>query len=231
MHNSATLIPERLTQVRQQIINCASACDRNPQDITLIAVSKTKPISDIIAAYDAGQRVFAENYLQEAEAKITALTDYDIEWHFIGRIQSNKTAIIARCFDWVHTLGSLKHARRLHEQRPQHLLPLNICIQLNLSGESSKGGISADQLPALAVQINDLERLTLHGLMTMPPAASNEQEQRELFSRLRLLETDLQQRGLPLDTLSMGMSNDMQAAICEGATMVRIGTAIFGARS
>ncbi len=231
MHNSVAPISERLTQVRQQIINCANACDRNPQDITLIAVSKTKPVSDIIAAYDAGQRAFAENYLQEAEAKITALADYAIEWHFIGRIQSNKTAIIARHFDWVHTLGSLKHARRLHEQRPQALSPLNICIQLNLSGESSKGGISADELPALATQINDLERLRLRGLMTMPPAASSEQEQRELFSRLRLLETDLRQQGLPLDTLSMGMSNDMQTAICEGATMVRIGTAIFGARS
>jgi len=231
MQNSVTPISERLTQVRQQIINCACACDRDPQEIILIAVSKTKPVSDIIAAYDAGQRAFGENYLQEAEAKITALADYAIEWHFIGRIQSNKTAIIARHFDWVHTLGSLKHARRLHEQRPQALSPLNICIQLNLSGESSKGGISADELPALAAQINDLERLRLRGLMTMPPATSSEQEQRELFSRLRLLQTDLQQQGLPLDTLSMGMSNDMQAAICEGATMVRIGTAIFGARS
>jgi len=231
MQNSVTPISERLTQVRQQIINCAGACDRDPQEIILIAVSKTKPVSDIIAAYDAGQRAFGENYLQEAEAKITALADYAIEWHFIGRIQSNKTAIIARHFDWVHTLGSLKHARRLHEQRPQALSPLNICIQLNLSGESSKGGISVDELPALAAQINDLERLTLRGLMTMPPATSSEQEQRELFSRLRLLQTDLQQQGLPLDTLSMGMSNDMQAAICEGATMVRIGTAIFGARS
>jgi pyridoxal phosphate enzyme (YggS family) len=231
MNNPVAPISARLTQVRQQIASCAYSCDRSPEDITLIAVSKTKPVTDIIAAYDAGQRTFGVNYLQEAEAKITMLADYDIEWHFIGRIQSNKTASISRYFDWVHTVGSLKHAHRLNEQRPQALPPLNICIQLNLSGESSKSGISADELAALAVQIHELPRLNLRGLMTMPPAASTEQEQRELFSRLRLLRTNLQQQGLPLDTLSMGMSNDMQAAICEGATMVRIGTAIFGARS
>ena len=230
MNNSATGIAERLAQVRQEIADFAGACDRAPGDITLIAVSKTKPASDIVDAYAAGQRAFGENYLQEAEAKITALADYDIEWHFIGRIQSNKTASIARLFDWVHTLGSLKHARRLNEQRPQNLPPLNVCIQLNLSGEASKSGISAEELQALAAQINDFPRLRLRGLMTMPPAASSTLEQRKLFSRLRQLKTELRQQGMPLDTLSMGMSNDMQAAICEGATMVRIGTAIFGAR-
>lgn len=231
MNNSATSISERLAQVRQEIADFAGACGRAPGDITLIAVSKTKPASDIVDAYAAGQRAFGENYLQEAEAKITALADYDIEWHFIGRIQSNKTASISRLFDWVHTLGSLKHARRLNEQRPQNLPPLNVCIQLNLSGEASKSGISAEELPALATQINDFPRLRLRGLMTMPAAASSTLEQRKLYSRLRQLKTELRQQGMPLDTLSMGMSNDMQAAICEGATMVRIGTAIFGARS
>ena len=231
MNNPANPIAERLAQVRQQIANCASSCGRNAHDVTLIAVSKTKPVTDIITAYDAGQRAFGENYLQEAEAKITALADRDIVWHFIGRIQSNKTASIARNFDWVHTLSSLKHARRLDEQRPQSLPPLNVCIQLNLSGEASKSGIAAEELPALAAAVDNLPRLNLRGLMTMPPAASSEQEQRALFSRLRHLMNDLQQQGLALDTLSMGMSNDMQAAICEGATMVRIGTAIFGARS
>ena len=217
--------------MQERIRNAEAAAGRAPGSVELLAVSKTQGGDKIRQAWEAGQRMFGESYLQEAVEKVQQLRDLAIEWHFIGRIQSNKTASIARHFDWVHTLGSLKHARRLHEQRPQALPPLNICIQLNLSGESSKSGISADELAALAAQINDLSRLRLRGLMTMPPAASSEQEQRDLFSRLRLLKNDLQQQGLPLDTLSMGMSNDMQAAICEGATMVRIGTAIFGARS
>jgi len=231
MNNSTSPISTRLAQVRQQIANCAASCDRSPQDITLIAVSKTKPAADIIAAYQAGQRCFGENYLQEAEVKIAALADYDIEWHFIGRIQSNKTASIARHFDWVHTLSKLKHAQRLNQQRPDQLPALNVCIQLNLSGESSKSGIIEHDLSELASQISKLPKLKLRGLMTMPAATSDEQEQRALFSRLKKLQLQLQQRNLPLDTLSMGMSNDMQTAICEGATMVRIGTAIFGARS
>lgn len=231
MIDSSSPILTRLAQVRQQIANCAESCDRSPQDVTLIAVSKTKPAVDIIAAYEAGQRCFGENYLQEAELKIAALTDYDIEWHFIGRIQSNKTASIARHFDWVHTVSKLKHAQRLNQQRPDQLPPLMVCIQLNLSGESSKSGITADELPELASQISKLPKLRLRGLMTMPAATADEQQQRAVFSQLKQLQLELQQQDLTLDTLSMGMSNDMQSAICEGATMVRVGTAIFGARS
>lgn len=231
MNSSVSPIPGRLAQVVQQIANCAHTCDRDPQEIKLIAVSKTKPVADILAAYSAGQRAFGENYLQEAEAKILALAEYAIEWHYIGRIQSNKTSLIARHFDWVHTLSSLKHARRLHEQRPEQLPPLKVCIQLNLSEESSKSGIAEQELQTMAEQISQLSGLSLRGLMSMPAASATPKEQQALFSRLRQLLEKLQQRGLPLDTLSMGMSNDMQNAICEGATMVRIGTAIFGSRS
>ncbi len=230
MNDSVSPIAARLSQVRQQIAICVRVCDRNPQHITLIAVSKNKPVADIIAAYDAGQHCFGENYLQEAEEKISALADYAIEWHFIGRIQSNKTSSIARQFDWVHTLSNLKHARRLNQQRPKRLPPLKVCIQLNLSKEPGKSGITEKELPQMAVQINKLTSLSLRGLMTIPAAASSEQEQHALFSQLRQLRDELQQQGLPLNTLSMGMSDDMQTAICEGATMVRIGTAIFGAR-
>jgi len=231
MHDSSPTTETRLAQVRQQIVDCAQSCGRNPQDIQLIAVSKTKPAADIIAAYQANQRAFAENYLQEAEEKIALLTGYAIEWHFIGRIQSNKTAIIAKHFDWVHTLSSLKHAQRLHAQRPEQLSPLNICIQLNLSNESSKNGISANQLTDFSLKLNQLGNLNLRGLMTMPAASATEQEQCAVFSQLKNLLLNLQHQGLALDTLSMGMSNDIQMAICEGSTMVRVGTAIFGKRT
>ncbi len=231
MNDSVSPIATRLAQVMQQIVNCARTCDRDPHEINLIAVSKTKPVVDILAAYAVGQRAFGENYLQEAEAKILALSEYAIEWHYIGRIQSNKTASIAKHFDWVHTLSSLKHARRLHEQRPEQLAPLKVCIQLNLSQESSKSGIAEHELQTFAQQVSQLSRLSLRGLMSMPAATATPSEQQALFSRLRQLLKKLQQQGLPLDTLSMGMSNDMQTAICEGATMVRIGTAIFGSRS
>jgi len=194
-------------------------------------VSKTRPASEIREACQAGQKAFAENYLQDALQKIPVLQDCDIEWHFIGRIQSNKTRPIAENFAWVHTLSSLKHARRLNEQRPETLPPLNICVQLNLTGEASKSGISADELAPLLEKVVDLPHLRLRGLMTMPPAAASAAEQHEVFSRLHGLLMEMNRQGHTLDSLSMGMSGDMQAAICEGATMVRIGTAIFGPRT
>ena len=225
-----TSLAERLSQLRQLISSTASSCDRDPSDITLLAVSKTRPVEDILAAVEAGQRAFGENYLQDALPKIAALQDLDLEWHFIGRIQSNKTRDIAGHFSWVHALEKLKHARRLDSQRPPGLPPLNACIQLNLTGEASKGGIPAEELPALLENIEDLPHLKVRGLMTMPSANADESLQRQVFGRLRELLEEMNQQGHKLDTLSMGMSGDMRAAICEGATMVRIGTAIFGPR-
>ena len=224
-------ISERLAQVKQLIRTYAQDCDRDPADITLLAVSKTKPVELIVTAYQAGQSDFGENYLQEAESKIEQLKHLDICWHFIGRIQSNKTRNIASQFDWVHALSSLKHARRLSDQRPEQLQDLNVCIQINLTGESSKGGINAEALPELLEQIEKLPRIKVRGLMTMPRADSSESEQKVVFSQLRQLLEDMQQQGHAMDTLSMGMSGDMAAAICEGSTIVRIGTAIFGTRN
>ncbi|HEC07119.1 MAG TPA: YggS family pyridoxal phosphate-dependent enzyme [Thiolapillus brandeum] len=224
-------LQQRLSQVQAQIRRFALSCDRDPTGVRLIAVSKTRPASDIREVWKAGQKAFAENYLQDALQKIPVLHDCDIEWHFIGRIQSNKTRPIAENFAWVHTLSSLKHGRRLSEQRPEGLPPINICVQLNLTGEASKSGISADELAPLLEKLADLPHLRLRGLMTMPPASATTAEQHEVFSRLHGLLTEMNRQGHGLDSLSMGMSGDMQAAICEGATMVRIGTAIFGPRT
>ncbi len=197
-----------------------------------MAVSKTRPAEEIRAAYEAGQRAFGENYLQEALPKIRELAELPLEWHFIGRIQSNKTSDIASHFHWVHALASAKHAQRLSKQRPSELPPLQICIQVNISGEASKGGVAPQEAAGLARAVAGLPRLRLRGLMTMPPASSDEKEQRRLFAALRDLLHQLDaEEGFSLDTLSMGMSGDMAAAICEGATMVRIGTAIFGPRT
>ncbi len=223
-------IEERLSQLRGQISSIARSCDRDPSRIQLLAVSKTSPVEDILAAVAGGQQAFGENYLQDALPKIHALQHLGLEWHFIGRIQSNKTRDIAGHFSWVHALHDFKHARRLNEQRPADLPALNICIQLNLTGERSKGGIGADELPDLLEKLQDLPHLELRGLMTMPPASADEKLQRQVFGQLRRLLQQMNDRGHRLDTLSMGMSGDMQAAICEGATMVRIGTAIFGPR-
>ncbi len=223
-------IPERLAQVRQRIHDAALACARNPDDIALLAVSKTKPATDVRAAYAAGQRRFGENYLQDALPKIAELDDCDIEWHFIGRIQGNKTADISRRFAWVHGLDRLRHAELLDRHRPPKLPPLQVCLQVNLSGESSKGGIDAGALLELATAVARLPRLRLRGLMTMPDPHAAAGRQRADFHRLRELLTDLNAAGLDLDTLSMGMSGDMEAAIAEGSTLVRIGTDIFGPR-
>ncbi|MCG6964956.1 MAG: YggS family pyridoxal phosphate-dependent enzyme [Chromatiaceae bacterium] len=223
-------IPERLNSVRERIRAAAAASGRDPDQVTLLAVSKTRPVSDILAAHAAGQRRFGENYLQDALPKVRGLDGADIEWHFIGRLQSNKTAEVAHHFAWVHGLDRLKHAERLSTQRPAELPPLQVCIQVNMSGEASKGGVAPDELPGLALAVAALPRLRLRGLMTMPDPSSEPQVQREAFARLRGLLDGLRAQGLALDTLSMGMSGDMEAAIAEGATIVRIGTDIFGSR-
>jgi pyridoxal phosphate enzyme (YggS family) len=223
-------IAQNLATVQARIAAAAESCGRDPEAIHLLAVSKTKPASAIRAAHACGQRAFGENYLQEALGKITELADLDLQWHYIGAIQSNKTRSIAEHFAWVHGLSSAKHARRLSEQRPAELEPLNVCVQVNLSGEASKSGVAPEQLSEFAIEIASLPRLRLRGLMTLPDPSAPATEQQADFRRLREWKDRLSADGLALDTLSMGMSGDLEAAIREGATWVRIGTAIFGAR-
>ncbi|QFY88560.1 YggS family pyridoxal phosphate-dependent enzyme [Magnetovirga frankeli] len=225
-----TEIAKNLNQLREQIQQLAQRHGYRADDILLLAVSKTKPASAIRAAFAAGQRHFGENYLQEALEKQGELADLPLEWHFIGRIQGNKTRPIAEHFSWAHSLDSLKHAQRLAEQRPAPLPPLNVCLQVNLSGEASKGGVAPEQLPSLAEQVAQLPRLRLRGLMTLPAPASDLAQQRRPFHQLAELKQRLCAQGLALDTLSMGMSADLEAAIAEGSTLVRIGTALFGSR-
>jgi len=224
-------IANNLANVQQRIASAAENAQRDPQTIALLAVSKTKPIEMIEEAYAAGQRCFGENYLQDALPKIEALAELDIEWHYIGRIQSNKTRPIAENFAWVHAIDSVKHAQRLNEQRPDNLPPLNCCIQLNLSGEDSKGGIQPDTLIEIATAFNDLPHCRLRGLMTMPDPDSSAEQQQAVFHQLADCLSELSNLGFSVDTLSMGMSGDLEMAITEGSTMVRIGTDIFGARS
>jgi pyridoxal phosphate enzyme (YggS family) len=224
-------IANNLANVQQRIASAAENAQRDPQTIALLAVSKTKPIEMIEEAYAAGQRCFGENYLQDALPKIEALAELDIVWHYIGRIQSNKTRPIAENFAWVHAIDSVKHAQRLNEQRPDNLPPLNCCIQLNLSGEDSKGGIQPDTLIETATAFNDLPHCRLRGLMTMPDPDSSAEQQQAVFHQLADCLSELSNLGFSVDTLSMGMSGDLEMAITEGSTMVRIGTDIFGARS
>lgn len=197
----------------------------------LLAVSKNRTAAELAAAAACGQRCFGESYLQEALAKQTALADADLEWHFIGPIQSNKTRQIAEHFDWVHSIDRLKIAERLNAQRPEQLPPLNVCLQVKLSAEPSKSGASIDNLTALAAAVQGLSRLRLRGLMALPAAVVDFERQRQPFRQLYALYSTLNSNGYQLDTLSMGMSNDLEAAIAEGSTLVRIGTAIFGPRS
>tara|TARA_R110002126_G_scaffold687_17_gene4321 strand:+ start:4388 stop:5074 length:687 start_codon:yes stop_codon:yes gene_type:complete len=227
-----TTIADRISIAQSRINQAAQNCSRSSAEISLLAVSKTKPISDIVAAYQAGQRLFGENYVQEGETKITALqADYpDIEWHFIGPLQSNKSKIVAEHFDWMHTLSRDKIAQRLHEQRPSNKPPLNVCIQVNISQEESKSGVNAEDVATLALTINSLSKLTLRGLMAIPTATNDEQIQQQEFAQLKQLFDQLKQQYPSVDTLSMGMSNDMDIAIANGSTMVRIGSAIFGER-
>ena len=225
-------IADKLQAVTAQIVAAARNAGRDPSEIALLAVSKTITPDLLLEAYVAGQRAFGENYLQEALDKMAALKEQapDIEWHFIGPIQSNKTRPIAENFSWVHSVDRLKIAQRLSEQRPSGLPPLNVCIQVNVSGEASKSGCSPQDLPALAQAVAGLPGLNLRGLMTIPEPATTEAGQRRPLRTLRELADQLRAQGLALDTLSMGMSADLAAAIAEGATMVRIGTAIFGER-
>lgn len=227
-----TAILSNLQAVHQAIAQAAQQAQREVAGITLLAVSKTFPAAAIREAYAAGQRAFGENYLQEALDKMVELRDLSLEWHFIGPIQSNKTRPIAENFSWVHSVDRLKVAERLSEQRPAHLPPLNVCLQVNVSGESSKSGVLPQDAVVLARTIALLPRLRLRGLMAIPAPADSLAAQRAPFARLRELQEELKaQTGLQLDTLSMGMSHDLAAAILEGATMVRVGTAIFGSRN
>jgi len=221
-----------LEAVQQRIATAAHVAGRDARSIALLAVSKTFPAEDVRAAHAAGQRAFGENYVQEALTKIEALGDLrtSLEWHFIGPLQSNKTRPVAEHFDWVHSVDRLKIAQRLSEQRPEHLPPLNVCLQVNISGEASKSGVSAEEALQVAKEIAALPRLRLRGLMAIPEPAGNIDQQRVPHRRLRELFERLRDEGLPLDTLSMGMSSDLEAAVLEGATIVRVGTAIFGAR-
>ncbi|AXF76876.1 YggS family pyridoxal phosphate-dependent enzyme [Erwinia tracheiphila] len=225
-----TSIQHNLQQVRQRIIAAARRCGRDPQEITLLAVSKTKPADAIAEAALAGQKYFGENYVQEGVDKITRFGDGSLVWHFIGPLQSNKSRLVAGHFDWCHTVDRLKIATRLNEQRPEDVPPLNVLIQVNISDEQSKSGIMLEALPALAREIALLPRLTLRGLMAIPAAETDYQRQLAVCQQMADAFSELKKVYSSADTLSLGMSDDMEAAIAAGSTMVRIGTAIFGAR-
>ena len=219
-----------LNHIRAQIVEAALACGRDPDSVLLLAVSKRKPADDIRCAWQLGQKDFGENYLQEAQQKMLELKDLDISWHFIGAIQSNKTRNIAEAFDWAHCIDRVKIAQRLSAQRPANLAPLNVCIQVNIDHETSKAGIDLNELPGLAKAIHQLPGIRLRGLMTIPAPRETMLEQGAAFAQLAAAMSSLQQQGIACDTLSMGMTQDMAAAIAEGSTLVRIGTAIFGER-
>jgi hypothetical protein len=225
-----TTIASNMQAVRAAMAAAALAAGRCPDDVLLLAVSKTFAAEAVREVWHAGQSCFAENYVQEALHKMEALRDLAIEWHFIGPIQSNKTRPIAENFSWVHSVDRLKIAERLSAQRPAQLPPLQLCIEVNISGEASKGGVAPDEVAALALAIAALPNLKLRGLMAIPAPCDNAAAQRAAFAQLRELYERLNRRGMRLDTLSMGMSHDFAAAIAEGATIVRVGTAIFGKR-
>jgi pyridoxal phosphate enzyme (YggS family) len=223
-------IEANLQAVKARIATAAKQCGRNPDSVELLAVSKTFAADAIRSAHAAGQRAFGENYVQEAVDKITALHGLGLAWHFIGPIQSNKTRQIAAHFDWVHSIDRLKIAERLSAARPANLAPLQVCIQVNIGDENSKSGVAPAHALELARGVAALPRLKLRGMMAIPPASDDPAVQRGYFAQLRTLRDEFAGRGLALDTLSMGMSADLEAAIVEGATIVRVGTAIFGAR-
>jgi pyridoxal phosphate enzyme (YggS family) len=230
-----TTIQSRLQDVTQRLTNACTRAARSADSVTLLAVSKTQPAEALREAFAAGQRAFGENYVQEALTKMEALADLrsQLQWHLIGPLQSNKTRVVAEAFDWVHSVDRLKIAERLCEQRPAWAAPLQVCLQVNISGEASKSGVPAEEVPALAEAVARLPvtRLRLRGLMSIPEPADDPAVQREPHRRLRELLQRLNDRGLALDTLSMGMSADLEAAVLEGATLVRVGTAIFGSRN
>lgn len=226
-----SVIADNLQAVRKRIADAEIAFGRSAGSVKLLAVSKTKPMADLAAAYAAGQRVFGENYVQEGIEKCLASTDMKLEWHFIGPLQSNKTRLVAEHFSWVHSVDRMKTAQRLAQQRPPGLGPINVCVQVNISRETNKSGCPPADAHKLCQAITELPNLRLRGLMTIPEASDDFSLQRQPFRALRLLFAELQAEGLALDTLSMGMTHDLEAAIAEGATLVRIGTAIFGERN
>lgn len=225
-----TSISANLQAVGERIARAARAAGRDPAEVALLAVSKTWPAGSVREAAAAGQRAFGENYVQEGVAKAEALAGLGLEWHFIGPLQSNKTRPVAQHFAWVHSVDRLRIAERLSAQRDAHLPPLNVCIQVNVSGEGSKSGAAPAEVPALAHAVAALPRLRLRGLMCIPEPTEDIALQRRRFAELRRLRDALAAGGLALDTLSMGMSHDIEAAVAEGATIVRVGTAIFGTR-
>jgi pyridoxal phosphate enzyme (YggS family) len=226
------MMADNVQQVLTRIARACASTRRPVQSVTLLAVSKTFDAAAVREAYNAGLRRFGENYVQEGLAKIAALADLraELEWHLIGPVQSNKTRVVAESFDWVHGVDRLKIAQRLSEQRPPELPPLNVCLQVNISGEPSKSGLSVAEVAEVARAVAKLPRLRLRGLMAIPEPAENVDEQRAPHRALHELLQSLQAGGLALDTLSIGMSADLEAAIAEGATIVRVGTALFGSR-
>ena len=227
---SVIRITEHLERVQKRVRTAAESAGRNPQSVRILAVSKQQPLDQVRAAVAAGQHAFGENYLQEAAAKIAALAGAGIEWHFIGRVQANKTRSIAQHFDWLHTVDRRQVAARLNAQRPESLPALNVCIQVKLADEPAKAGVLPGDLLPLATMIAEQPRLKLRGLMCIPPLSEHLQDSQPYFRQLRELSEQLEKEGLDLDTLSMGMSADLEAAVSEGATIVRIGTALFGPR-
>jgi pyridoxal phosphate enzyme (YggS family) len=223
-------LPEQVRIIRNRIESAARAAMRNADSVTLLAVGKGQPLNMLRTAAHLGVRDFGESYLQEALEKLEALRDLGLTWHFIGRLQANKTRPVAAHFDWVHAVDRLKIAERLSEQRPFNAPPLNVCLQVNIAGEPSKAGVSTADLAALAAAVAQLPRLKLRGLMCIPPDEEDPSRQRQWFAAMRRAYDALNATGTELDTLSMGMSGDFESAILEGATLIRIGTALFGAR-
>ena len=225
-----TMIAANLQTVQERIASACRAAGRSPPEVRLLAVSKTVDPQGVEQAFDAGQRAFGENYIQEAVAKMALLQQLPIEWHCIGPVQSNKTRLVAQHFHWLHTLERLKIAQRLAEQRPDGLPPLQVCIQVNVDGGATKSGVPPREALALAQAVAQLPRLQLRGLMCIPEPAPDFDTALGVFRKARDLFEELRQQGLPLDTLSMGMTDDLEAAIHAGSTLVRVGTAIFGRR-
>jgi PLP dependent protein len=223
-------LPARIQAVQERVARAAEAAGRSAQSVTLLAIGKAQPLPLLDAAAACGLEHFGESYLQEALAKIAALRERGLTWHFVGRVQANKTRAIAEEFAWVHALDRLRIAERLAAQRPPHGPPLNVCLQVKLAGEGTKGGVAPDELAPLAAAVAKLPRLALRGLMCIPPEETEPARQRTWFAKLRQLRDQLNVQGARLDTLSMGMSGDFEAAIAEGATIVRLGTALFGPR-
>jgi PLP dependent protein len=226
------ILIKNLHAIQEQITQAAQQANRDPNSILLLAVSKQQLAESVRILFEAGQIRFGENYVQEALVKIKALSDLPIEWHYIGHLQANKTRDIAEHFSWVHTIDRESIAKRLHDQRPASLPPLQVCIQVNFAGEDQKAGVDADEVLSLAKHILEMPRLTLRGLMVLPPNdLTKYDEQLKSFKQLADLQSELNSQGISIDTLSMGMTHDFKAAIAAGATIVRIGTAIFGGRT